>query len=216
MLQTRDLLPKRQLRAHLIQLVLKRLSDVFIATVLLVVFSPLLIAMAILVRVSSPGPVLYCRRVVGFNGREFDAFKFRTMVANADEILRQNPELLSEFKKNFKLRKDPRVTRVGRFLRRTTIDEFPQLLNVLRGEMSLVGPRMISPAELSKYGAYAPKLLSVKPGMAGPWVAAGRQEIPYEQRVQMDLDYIDNWSLWLDIKILIKTAIAVIAMRGAY
>jgi len=197
-------------------LALKRALDVVLSALALIVMSPLFAILALLVKLDSPGPVIYRRRVVGVNGKEFYALKFRTMVVNADEVLRQNPELFREFQKNFKLRNDPRVTRVGRFLRRTTIDEFPQLLNVLKGEMSLVGPRMISPAELSKYGEHAQRLLSVKPGMAGPWVAAGRQEIPYEQRVQMDLDYIDNWSLWLDIKILIKPVIAVIAMRGAY
>jgi len=199
-----------------IQRFLKRCLDICGGLIGLLLFSPIFLIIAILIKLDSPGPVIYRRRVVGVNGKEFDAFKFRTMVVNADEVLRQNPELFRKFQKNFKLRNDPRITRVGRFLRKTTIDEFPQLLNVLRGQMSLVGPRMISPAELSKYGEHAPKLLSVKPGMAGPWVAAGRQEIPYEERVKMDLEYIDNWSLWLDIKILIKTVIAVLAMRGAY
>lgn len=199
-----------------VALALKRALDVVLSALALIILFPLFALLALLIKLDSPGPVIYRRRVVGLNGKGFDALKFRTMVVNADEILRQNPELLQEFHRNFKLRNDPRVTRIGWFLRKTTVDEFPQLLNVLSGQMSLVGPRMISPAELSKYGEHAQKLLSVKPGMAGPWVAAGRQEIPYEQRVQMDLDYIDDWSLWLDIKILIKTAIAVIAMRGAY
>jgi len=194
----------------------KRIMDLLAATLLILLSLPLWLIVALAIKLEDHGPIFYRRRVLGKGGIQFDAFKFRTMVVNADEVLRQNPELQREFEKNFKIKNDPRITRVGRLLRKTTIDEFPQLLNVLRGQMSLVGPRMISPAELSKYGKHAEKLLSVKPGMAGPWVAAGRQEIPYEQRVQMDLHYIDNWSLWLDIKILIKTAVNVILMRGAY
>ena len=199
-----------------VALAMKRALDIVVSALALIVLSPFLALVALLIKLDLPGPVIYRRRVVGLKGKEFDAFKFRTMVVNADEILRQAPELFQEFQKSFKLQNDPRVTRAGRFLRKTSIDEFPQLLNVLRGQMSLVGPRMISPPELSKYGEHAQKLLSVKPSVAGPWVAAGRQEIPYEQRVQMDLDYIDHWSLWLDVKILLKTAIAVITMRGAY
>lgn len=194
----------------------KRIIDVIGAVLLILVSFPLWILAALAMKLEDRGPIFYRRPVVGKGGNRFDAFKFRSMVVSADDMLHHNPELLQEFEKNFKLRDDPRITQLGRLLRKTTIDEFPQLLNVLRGQMSLVGPRMISPAELSKYGQHAQKLLSVRPGMAGPWVAAGRQEIPYEQRVKMDLDYVDHWSLWLDIKILIKTAIAVIAMRGAY
>ena len=194
----------------------KRIMDVVLAALLILLSLPLWLIAALAIRLEDYGPVFYRRRVLGKDGIQLDAFKFRTMTVNADEVLRHNPELRCEFEKNFKIENDPRITRVGWLLRKTTIDEFPQLLNVLRGQMSLVGPRMISPAELSKYGEHAQKLLSVKPGMAGPWVAAGRQKIPYEQRVDMDLDYIDHWSMWLDIKILIKTAIAVIAMRGAY
>lgn len=194
----------------------KRVTDILGAAAALLFFSPFFPVAAVLVKLDSPGPILYRRTVVGKKGKRFDALKFRTMVVNADEVLRHNPELQQEFEKNFKLPNDPRITCVGRFLRKTTIDEFPQLLNVLRGEMSLIGPRMISPAELSKYSGQAEKLMSVRPGMAGPWVAAGRQEIPYEQRVAMDLEYIDNWSLWLDIKILFKTVISVVTMRGAY
>lgn len=195
---------------------LKRALDICGALTGLILLSPIFFIIAVLIRLDSPGPILYLRRVVGLNGKEFNALKFRTMVVNAEEMLRHNPDLLSEFEKNFKLRDDPRVTRIGRFLRKTTLDESPQVLNVLRGEMSLVGPRMITRAELGKYAEHAETLLSVKPGMAGPWVAAGRQEIPYEYRVGMNLDYIRNWSLWLDIKILVRSAIAVVAMRGAY
>jgi len=195
---------------------LKSALDHFIAALGLIISAPILLLVAILVKLDTPGPAFYRRRVVGLHGKEFDALKLRTMVVNADEILRQNSELRRQFEKDFKLRDDPRVTRLGRFLRRTSIDELPQLINVLRGEMSLVGPRMISPAELHRYGEHAQKLLCVKPGMAGPWVAAGRQEIPYEQRVVIDLQYIDNWSLWSDIKILFATLISALTMRGAY
>ena len=194
----------------------KRTIDI-IGSILLVTMSlPLWLIIPLAIKLEDGGPVIFRRGVMGRDGTRFDAFKFRTMVVNADEVLRQNPELRQEFEKNFKLQNDPRITRVGRVLRKTSLDEFPQLFNVLLGQMSLIGPRMISPQEMSKFGEQARKLLSVKPGCSGPWVVSGRQSIPYEQRVNLELNYIKNWSLGLDIKILVKTAIAMLSMRGAY
>jgi lipopolysaccharide/colanic/teichoic acid biosynthesis glycosyltransferase len=194
----------------------KRFTDLIGSALFLTLSLPLWIIIPIVIKIEDSGPVIYRRRVMGKSGIQFDAFKFRTMVVNADEILLQNPALRQEFEKNYKVRNDPRITRVGRLLRKTSIDEFPQLLNVLRGQMSLIGPRMISPAELDKYGENAQKLLLVKPGCSGPWVVSGRQNIPYEQRITIELDYINNWSLGLDLKLLFKTALAVLSMRGAY
>jgi lipopolysaccharide/colanic/teichoic acid biosynthesis glycosyltransferase len=171
---------------------------------------------AALVKLSSPGRVLHRRRVVGQYGRPFDAFKFRTMVADADAILAANAALRSAFEVNHKLQDDPRITRVGRFLRRYSLDELPQLFNVLWGDMWLIGPRMITAPELEKYGAHAPKLLSVKPGLTGLWQVSGRQNTSYERRVELDLQYIDNWSPLVDFGILVRTIRTVVRAEGAY
>lgn len=186
------------------------------AALLLIVASPVLLVTALLVRLTSRGPVLYRRRVVGLNGVEIDALKFRTMVENADAILDRHPELRRAFDDNVKLRDDPRVTGFGRFLRRTSLDELPQLVNVLRGEMSLVGPRMISPSEAVRYGDVLERRLAFKPGMTGLWQISGRQHVDYEERIRLDVQYMNDWSLWLDCMILLKTIPAVLSMRGAH
>jgi lipopolysaccharide/colanic/teichoic acid biosynthesis glycosyltransferase len=177
---------------------------------------PLLLAIALAVRFSSPGPVIYRRRVLGKGGREFDAFKFRTMYVNGDEILARYPRLKAELDASYKLKCDPRVTPVGRLLRKFSLDELPQLFNVLLREMSLVGPRIIAPDEISKYGEHGDKLLTVTPGITGLWQVSGRSDVVYEERVQLDMKYIDNWSIWFDIKILLRTGPAVMKGDGAY
>lgn len=186
------------------------------ASLLLIVASPVLLVIALLVRLTSPGPVLHRRRVVGLHGVAVDAFKFRTMVANADALLDSQPELRRAFHENMKLRDDPRVTRFGRLLRRTSLDELPQLVNVLRGEMSLVGPRMISFDEVDRYGDVLEARLTFKPGMTGLWQISGRQRLGYDERIRLDVQYMNNWSLWLDCVILLKTVPAVLSMRGAH
>ena len=196
-------------------LAVKRALDIIGPLALLVLFSPLLLVIAIAIKLDTPGPVLYKRRVIGQWGKPFKAFKFRSMAANAHELLTQNPALLQQYQQNLKIASDPRITRVGRILRKTTLDELPQLINVLKGEMSLVGPRMLGDVELTRFGEYRDKVLSVKPGMAGLWVASGRHELPFERRVELEIEYVDRWSLWLDIKILLKSALGVIRMVGA-
>ncbi|MBI3784785.1 MAG: sugar transferase [Deltaproteobacteria bacterium] len=186
------------------------------AALLLVVSFPILALVALLVRITSRGPVVYRRRVVGLNGEQFDAFKFRTMVADADRILEGRVDLHDAYGQNIKLRDDPRRTAVGRWLRKLSLDELPQLLNVVRGEMSLVGPRMISPEEMPKFGAALQKRLSVKPGITGLWQISGRQDLDYATRIELDLQYIEQASLRLDVLILVKTIPAVLSMRGAY
>jgi len=183
---------------------------------LLALLSPLLLFVALLVSFTSPGPILYRRRVVGLGGSEFDALKFRTMVVDADQRLRNDEGLQERYDVNWKLRDDPRLTPVGSFLRRTSLDELPQLFNVLAGQMSLVGPRMIAPDEATKYGPYLARRLDVKPGITGLWQVSGRNELDYDQRVKLDLEYIENWSLLLDLSILARTIPAVLSMRGAY
>lgn len=197
-------------------LAVKRALDVTLSLLGLLVISPLLAGLAILISLDSAGPILYRRPVVGVGGKQFHALKLRTMVVNADQVLRDHPDLWAEYQKNVKLKNDPRVTRVGRSLRRLSLDELPQLFNVVRGEMSLVGPRMIAPEELPKYGEFGAKRLCVKPGITGLWQVSGRQDVSYKTRIKLDMQYIENWSLWLDFEILLRTLPAVLKMRGAY
>jgi len=201
-------------------LLLKRALDVAGAAILLALLSPLLLFLAMLIKLQDGGPVIHRRRVVGPSGggtrRQFDAFKLRSMRVDADEILQKDPALRREFEVNFKLKHDPRITRLGAFLRKTSLDEIPQLWNVLCGQMSLVGPRMITPAELIKFGDAAWIFSVVKPGLTGYWQIQGRQEVSYEQRVEMDLYYVQHWSLLLDLKILAMTPLRVLRGSGAY
>jgi exopolysaccharide biosynthesis polyprenyl glycosylphosphotransferase len=199
------------------ELLVKTLLDTVLSLSGLIVLSPFLLAVAAAIRLDSPGPIFHRRRVLGVGGRQFDAFKFRTMYADGDHRLRQSPEALEELRLNHKLKADPRITRVGRWLRRYSIDEVPQLLNVLRGQMSLVGPRMISPSEAEKYGRQRMNLLTVKPGMTGLWQVSGRSDLSYSERVQMDMYYVRTYSVWLDLQILfMQTLPAVLKGRGAY
>ena len=181
-----------------------------------VLVSPLLLALGCLVKLDSPGPVLHRRKVMGVNGKQFEAFKFRTMYINGEEILSHYPQLQTELARNQKLKDDPRITRIGKFLRRFSLDELPQIFNVLKHDMSLVGPRMISPEEMKLYNQWGLNLLTVRPGITGLWQVSGRSDVLYEQRVQLDMQYIRNWSIWLDIQILIRTIPVVIKGKGAY
>lgn len=183
-------------------------------------FLPILIFVAILIRLDSPGPIFYGQIRIGQNGRRFKAWKFRSMVKNADWVLEsylnEHPELREAWEKDHKLKNDPRVTRVGRFLRRTSLDELPQLWNILRGEMSLVGPRPIVDEEIWHYGDKLSLYSKVTPGLTGMWQVSGRNDISYEERVNLDAYYVRNWSVWLDVYILIKTVWVVIVGEGAY
>jgi lipopolysaccharide/colanic/teichoic acid biosynthesis glycosyltransferase len=193
----------------------KRCVDIVCSTALIVLFLPLFAFLGFLVLADDGRPIIYRRRVLGQKG-EFDAFKFRTMRRDADRLLATDPILRSQFERNFKLKNDPRLTRSGSCLRRLSLDELPQLFNVLKGQMSLVGPRMITASELSKYGSQRDLLLRVKPGITGYWQVNGRQEVSYEERVQMDILYIQNWSLLVDLKILLLTPLKVFKREGAY
>ncbi len=193
----------------------KRGVDMSVALVALLLASPVLLVLAVLVKMSSKGPIFFAHRRLGRDGREFHCLKFRTMIANAEERLKRDPQLRQRFEEKFKLEDDPRITPLGSFLRRTSLDELPQLFHVLRGEMSLVGPRPIVEDELSKYSIYAKKLLTVKPGLSGLWQVCGRSDTTYPQRVMMDMHYIDHRSLSLDIRLLLLTVSAVIRKSGA-
>jgi lipopolysaccharide/colanic/teichoic acid biosynthesis glycosyltransferase len=195
-------------------IVVKRLLDIVGAALAIVVLAPVFIVIAVMVKLGDRGPIIHRRRVIGMVG-DFDAFKFRSMRPDADEILARNPELRREFEKNFKLQNDPRITRVGALLRKYSLDELPQLFNVLFGQMSLVGPRMITAPELVKYGSREDLLRTVKPGVTGFWQVNGRQQVAFNERVEMDINYIENWSLLLDLKILIRTPWKVLKGQGA-
>ena len=194
---------------------LKRTLDVLGSSILLTLLSPLIAVCALLIKFQDGGPVFHRRRVVGLDG-EFDAFKLRTMCQHADAVLQRDQNLRLEFELNSKLRNDPRITRLGGLLRKVSLDECPQLWNVLRGEMSLVGPRMITSEELKRYGEAGWIFRATKPGLTGFWQVQGRQEVTFEQRVQMDLFYVRNWSLGLDCKILLRTPWVVVRGVGAY
>jgi exopolysaccharide biosynthesis polyprenyl glycosylphosphotransferase len=196
--------------------VIKLVLDYGLAIPITILISPLLLLLSILVKLESPGPIFHHRRVMGVNGKQFDALKFRTMYINGDEILEQRPNLRRELEKHHKLKNDPRITRLGTFLRKYSLDELPQLFNVLRNEMALVGPRMISPEEVRDYDQWGINLLTVKPGITGLWQVSGRSDVSYEERVQLDMYYIRNWSLWLDLQLLIRTIPVVIYGKGAY
>lgn len=195
---------------------LKWFLDYSLAIFTVILLTPIYIILALAVRIDSPGPIIYRRRVMGTNGTQFDAFKFRTMYTNGVEILQEYPDLISQLEREYKLKEDPRVTRVGSFLRKFSLDELPQLFNVLRGQMSLVGPRMISPPEMDEYGKWGMNLLTVKPGITGLWQVSGRSDVSYEERIRLDMYYIRNWTIWLDLYLVIVTIPAIIKNKGAY
>jgi exopolysaccharide biosynthesis polyprenyl glycosylphosphotransferase len=195
---------------------MKLTLDLLITITGLILISPLLLIVAVLIRLSSPGPIIHKRRVMGLNGKQFNALKFRTMVVNGDEVMDRHPELKAELAANHKLKNDPRVTKIGAFLRKYSLDELPQLFNVVKRDMSLVGPRMISPEEVAMYKQFDMNLLTVLPGITGLWQVSGRSDITYEERVRMDMYYIRNWSIWLDLQLLFQTIPAVLKGRGAY
>jgi len=195
---------------------LKRALDYALAIPALVFLTPIFLLLIVAIKLDSPGPATYRRRVIGVNGKEFDAFKFRTMRIDADEYLDRHPGLKKEFEETGKIKDDPRITRLGRFLRKTSIDELPQLINVVRGEMSLVGPRMIVRAEMDKFGKWQHNRTTVKPGLTGLWQVSGRSNLSYKDRSKLDMYYIRNYSIWQDFKILFGTVGAVLRGDGAY
>lgn len=198
---------------------IKRALDIVGSLVLAAVFSPLMLAIVLLLR-KEGGPVIYRHWRVGRGGRIFECVKFRTMIPDADhalcELLEQDSKLKGEWVRNHKLRCDPRVTRLGRFLRRTSLDELPQLWNVIRGEMSLVGPRPVVRHELLRYGRSIPVYLSSKPGITGLWQVKGRNDTDYRRRVALDVYYVRRQNLFLDLYILLQTTRVVLMGRGAY
>ena len=192
----------------------KRLIDIVFSLSGIIALVPVFIVIALCIKFADGGDIFYFREIVGLHNRRFHALKFRTMIPDADAYLVNHPELLQEYMQNMKLEYDPRVTRIGGFLRRTSLDELPQLFNVLIGQMTLVGPRMIHPTELPRYGKYAQKRLSVKPGITGLWQLYGRRQDSLEMRISLDMEYIDTRSIFLDLVILLKTLKVFIIQTG--
>ncbi len=199
---------------------MKRGLDLLLAFLCLPVLLPLIAIIALSIRLTSPGPIFFSHRRIRGHGRFFSMWKFRTMCVNSAEVLENylaaNPEARAEWKKDHKLKQDPRVTSVGEFLRRTSLDELPQIWNVLTGSMSLVGPRPIVAAEVEKYGEFFADYCLVKPGVTGLWQVSGRSRISYAERVQLDRQYARNWCLGGDIRILTRTLSSVVNQDGAY
>jgi exopolysaccharide biosynthesis polyprenyl glycosylphosphotransferase len=198
-----------------LELIIKRIMDVTISLVLTLLLLPIFLIISILIKVGSEGPILFRQQRVGYNGRTFTLFKFRTMVKDAEKLkdtLRDRNEMDGPV---FKMKDDPRVTSIGAILRRTSLDELPQLFNVLKGDMSLVGPRPPVPPEVAQYALPDRRRLSMKPGITGIWQVSGRNNIPFSRWMEMDREYIDQWSLWLDLKILFRTIPVVLKREGA-
>lgn len=198
---------------------LKRIFDICVCLSIVLFSFPLLISIALILKVADPGPVIFRHVRIGLWGRRFHCFKFRTMVVDADKtlqaLLEEDPSIRAEWERGQKLSRDPRVTPVGRFLRESSLDELPQLINVLRGEMSLVGPRPIVPAEMLRYGDRLGFYVSARPGLTGLWQISGRSNCGYDKRVELDADYVSNWRFAFDISILVRTISAVIRREGS-
>lgn len=199
---------------------LKLCFDLLSTYLLLIILSPILLVIYLIVYISTKGHPLFTQERIGQDGKKFKIFKFRSMYIDADkrleQLLESSKEYKEEWERDFKLKNDPRITSIGNFLRKTSLDELPQLINILKGEMSLVGPRPIVEAEIQKYGEYFSYFKSVKPGITGLWQISGRNDIEYNERVQLDVWYVKNWCVALDIQILIKTVLVVLCKKGSY
>jgi len=194
----------------------KNAMDYFLGGIALILSVPLFAAIAVAIKLDSPGPVFYRRRVLGRGNRPFDALKFRTMVADADAMLAQHPEWAMERTHGQKLRDDPRLTRVGRWLRRSSLNELPQLVNVIMGQMSLVGPRIVTEAEVAGHDRWRDALAQVKPGLTGLWQVSGRNDLSLDERIRLDIHYVEHRNIIMDVCILLKTIAVVLRRQGAY
>ena len=195
---------------------IKRILDIVMSIIGVILLSPVFLIIAIMIKATSRGPVFFAHIRVGKNGKKFKMYKFRTMYENAREMIKNfTPEQKKEWEENFKLQDDPRITKIGKFLRKTSLDELPQIFNILRGDLSIVGPRPVVVKELRKYGKDKDKFLSVTPGLTGYWQVNGRSETTYDERIQLELYYVDHMSFWLDVKIFFKTFSTVFKKEGA-
>ena len=194
----------------------KRFFDIVLASIGMIVLSPIFLIISLAIKLESKGPIFFKHTRIGKDGKIIKIYKFRSMVNNAEDMIKEfTPEQMKEYRENYKLTNDPRITKVGKFLRKTSLDELPQLINIIKGDLSIIGPRPVVSDELKKYGTNTRKFLSVTPGLTGYWAANGRSCTSYEQRMQMELFYIDNLSWKMDIKVFFKTIEAVIKREGA-
>jgi len=210
------LLTVSEIRLQGLNAVVKRLADIVLSSLGILLLLPIYILFALLVKVTSAGPILFAQERVGLDGKTFNMFKFRSMVKDAEEHLAELESRSETAGHLFKIKEDPRITPLGKFMRRFSIDELPQLFNVFFGQMSLVGPRPPLPREVEKYTSWHMKRLRVRPGITGPWQVSGRSLLPFDDMVRLDIYYIENWSLWLDFKILLRTIPVVLFGLGAY
>lgn len=195
---------------------IKRIYDIVLSFLALIVLSPVYLIIGLAIKIDSKGPAIFKHKRIGKNGEIIEIYKFRTMINNAESMIKNfNEDQIKEYKRNYKLSKDYRITKAGSFLRKTSLDELPQILNILKGELSIIGPRPVIEEELEKYGENKEKFLSITPGLTGYWQANGRSCKSYEERMQMELYYIDNISPMLDTKIFFKTIESVIKGKGA-
>lgn len=196
--------------------IVKRTTDITLSAMAMVALMPLFLIISLAIKLESKGPVFFKHTRVGKDGKTIQIYKFRSMVDNAEDLIKKfTPEQMEEYKENYKLKNDPRITKVGKFLRSTSLDELPQLINIMKGDLSIIGPRPVVADELKKYGVNTEKFLSVTPGLTGYWAVNGRSCTSYEQRMQMELFYIDNISLKMDAKVFFKTFEAVAKRKGA-
>ena len=199
-------------------LIVKRIFDFFISLIALIILFPVFLLIFLLIKLESKGNVIYKHKRIGLNGKEIYLYKFRSMYSDSKERLEEllkDPKVKKEWEENFKLEHDPRITKIGNILRKTSLDELPQLFNILKGDMSLVGPRPVIDEEILKYGMNKDKFLSVTPGLTGWWACNGRSNITYKERMELELFYVDNCSIWLDIRCIFKTVLAVLRKSGA-
>jgi lipopolysaccharide/colanic/teichoic acid biosynthesis glycosyltransferase len=200
----------------------KRLFDIIFSLSVLIFCAPVYLILAGAIAFTSSGAVFYTQERVGKNHQHFYCIKFRTMIPDAElhlqEMMAQSDTLRQEFSENFKLKQDPRITRIGKFLRITNLDEFPQFINVLKGEMSVVGPRPLVPEELERYGKYIDRVLTIRPGITGLWQVSGRNDLPYDERIKIDVNYVKDRNFWLDLQIVFRTILLTVMTKnnGAY
>jgi lipopolysaccharide/colanic/teichoic acid biosynthesis glycosyltransferase len=200
----------------------KRLFDIIFSLSVLLLCAPVYLAIGIVIACTSSGAIFYIQERVGKNHQHFGCIKFRTMIPNADrlltEMMAQSEDIRQEFSESFKIKNDPRITTIGKLLRITNLDEFPQFINVLKGEMSVVGPRPLVPEELERYGRHIDRVLTIRPGITGLWQVSGRNDLPYAQRIKIDVSYVKNRNFWLDLQIIFKTILLTVMTKnnGAY
>lgn len=194
----------------------KRLCDIVLSSVGIIVLAPFFLLIGIAIKIDSKGSTFFIHKRIGKNGKIINIYKFRTMYEDSEDMIQKfSKEQIEEYKENYKLKQDPRVTKIGKILRKTSLDELPQILNILKGELSIVGPRPVVSNELEKYGPNKEKFLSIKPGLTGYWQVNGRSLTTYEERIKMELYYVENRGMWLDIKVFLKTIFSVIKKEGA-